>query len=521
MRIRIIRSVGLQDIFAIICCISLIYIQFHEFADDPGVGWHLATGSWILTNKQILDFDPFLASTVQRPWIAGQWLADVIFSFVYSYTSWRGVFVAITILFLLGYMGALFIGVMRLAKTCLGASFAVLIAFKLAQIHFLFRPTVLGFFLFIALYLFVFERYRSASDRCGLFSRRDIFLLSTLFVLWANLHGSFVVGLVLISALAASHWIDQTAIARRLFNESAPVCEVRSGLLAVVLCLLATFVNPYGWRLHGSIVRLAGSQFFMNYHQEWLPPDFLSYEGSLLLFVGGVVLSVIAFARKIPPSWRTFELVLFAIFFLWGARTVRMLPYFGIAVSVQLAEILSFPGRSGRLPMRLREAFAFIDRREGRSYLGAPVLVFATVGLILVAGRLIPAPFKSEPQPSKTRYPYDSLEALKEEHGGRAGSLIVAAPPAWGGFITWYGAGEVKAVIDDRNILLGEQAYRSYERSRQSIQALESYLVSVHAEYLLLPVTEFRRVKLNDAPFFELIYKDKQAKLYRLRKANG
>ena len=45
---KIFRPWGLQDCCIIICIISLLCVEMFDLASDPGLGWHLSAGEWML-----------------------------------------------------------------------------------------------------------------------------------------------------------------------------------------------------------------------------------------------------------------------------------------------------------------------------------------------------------------------------------------------------------------------------------------------------------------------------------------
>ena len=127
-----------------------------------------------------------------QPWISTQWLAQVLYAKAYSLAGWSGPVV--------------------LAATAIAATFALLTKFlnrhlsesttlvfvaaalALTVPHLLARPHVLALPLMVAWV----GGMIAAADRRGAPS----FWLLPLMALWANLHGGFVFGLVLIAPIA-------------------------------------------------------------------------------------------------------------------------------------------------------------------------------------------------------------------------------------------------------------------------------------------------------------------------------
>ena len=114
--------------------------------------------------------------------------------------------------------------------------------------------------------------------------------------------------------------------------------------------------------------------------------------------------------------------------------------------------------------------------------------------------------------PSRSRYPYGAINALREMPLDYL--PVVAAAPAWGGFITLIGQGKVRAVIDDRNTLLGEEFYRRYFEMLKPGEQAPGFLQELGVTHLLLSRTSPLAAWVEgDARFIE-VFKDEVAVLY-------
>jgi hypothetical protein len=63
----------------------------------------------------------------------------------------------------------------------------------------------------------------------------------------------------------------------------------------------------------------------------------------------------------------------------------------------------------------------------------------------------------------------------------------VLASPDWGGFVTGNLYPAFKAVIDDRNTLIGEALYQEYFQSLDSPEALSALVNRFHVTHLIIP----------------------------------
>ena len=280
---KFLTLLGGADFFVVVAFVSLVGVQMYDFAYDPGVGWHLSTGKYVLTENAIPYEDPFLGGAPARPWISDQWLADVIMYGAYELGSWPLLYALLTVLYLCTYFGVLYPSVARRGGSCLAALFSVMLAFKIGQIHFILRPVVICFFLFALVYVNLLALYGNVNGTDSQDSKRlwkRVFILfPLLFAFWANIHPTFVVGLFAVGLLPCSVFLDSWCLGRKpKGNERALYTKL--ALLFGLSCL-ATLVNPYGYKLHQTIILLGQNEFAMNFYMEWQRTSFKEYEGLL------------------------------------------------------------------------------------------------------------------------------------------------------------------------------------------------------------------------------------------------
>jgi hypothetical protein len=148
---------------------------------------------------------------------------------------------------------------------------------------------------------------------------RRLWLAPILFVIWTNTHGAFAAGLaifvtylVLRAVEAWTQWRGESwGIIRRL------------GMMATAAGL-ATFLNPYGPRLHAWLLRSLGEP--RPEITEWHPPPLMSPEWLPLTIAIAVFMAAVAFTRRSRDSthllimgatlWQTMEHQRHAPFFV-------------------------------------------------------------------------------------------------------------------------------------------------------------------------------------------------------------
>ena len=501
------RVLSFHLLAVIAAAATLLRLQMASFADDPGVGWHLASGAWILQARSIPRLDPFLASQAARPWISDQWLSDLLLYALYLAGSWAALYAVLTALYLYAYMGLTYRCAREYCGSALAASAAAFAALKLGLVHFILRPVLFSFALFAALLPSLLRLYRRA-DQGGRPPPREIVFCSALLLLWCNLHPSFVVGIGLLALLPAALVIDKF-----FFDRPVPSAAVHHALLLLVCGALITLLNPFGTELHRSILDLWSSSYFSGLHTEWRSLDFRSLEGaSLELMLLIVVIG--AYAGRTARRHFTFELLAALLFLHLTLKHARFLPYLGLVLAPLAAQSLCSLRSAARFwelpPVRifLRALRRLEDLEAGHPRGG----LAAAAGLILIGcafflGDLPGGPAELGPQ--RTVYPYRALDAIQASLPA-GGPCIVLSHPNWGGFILWRSGGRCRPLIDDRNTLVGESFHRQYMAHLQAAADDRSWLQSSAANYALLPP----RRPLAEAAW-SLAYEDEIALMYR------
>jgi hypothetical protein len=215
------------------------------------LGWHLAAGDLIRDQGKIPFQDPWSFTSGGRQWFNLSWLWDVIASVIFQYMNFGGL-----TLFVVA-CGAVIVG--YLTSICLssGASpIAVCISVLSACLLY---PT---FATYPNIYLAASPNI-STMLFCVIFygeclKRTRWFLLPEIMVLWANLHGGFLLGFLIIGVFCG------VALLRRDWE------EFKIYSFAGVGCFIATFINPLGWHIYEGLRTVLG-HFSQAYITEWWP----------------------------------------------------------------------------------------------------------------------------------------------------------------------------------------------------------------------------------------------------------
>jgi hypothetical protein len=496
-RLKLNIRLGFYDILVLIASYNLLSIQLKSIAEDPGTGWHIKTGLFILENHSIPSFDPFLSIT--RPWVSDQWLGDLIIATIYSLGNWQLLYTFFSIVFI-----TTFFIIIRLNKTS-GTRFAIItlfpvvVAFKISQIHFLIRPVAFSFTFFTILTLIVHSISQKIGKNVSL--NKYYWKLPLLFLLWCNIHPSFILGLIIVGIIPFSCLLS-------------PEIKLKLQLklwLLFLICTFCTFINPFGFALHHSILVLGQSDFFMKLHMEWQSPDFKNIEGRLIEMVGLIIIFS-AIIIKLPKNYRTFfTIISVTVLAHLGLKSVRMLPYLAIyliPITGQSLERIWFKYRTSKV-IRLIPKFNLYERNSSQGLITS-IIVIITITVSTLGWNKIPL-FNDTFGPSKKNFPYTEVAFLKDKFGQKDLRMHIYAPPSWGGFITLNLPDNLRPIIDDRNTLIGEEVYKEYLASYSKFSKFQKFIKKYEASLILVPKDTYLSSELKTNQGFAIIYQGKTA----------
>jgi hypothetical protein len=287
--------------FPVMLCGLLVGAVFgvvRGFNVDPDLWWHIRTGELILSTRRWPTTDPYSYTSFGAPWMACEWLGDVLFAAVYRQSGLRGL-QALQIVMACAVMLALYgFATLRSGNSKAGfVAAAVLLA--LANASFNLRPQMLGY-LFLILTLIALERFRQGKQRA-------VWLLPILFLIWINTHGSWIIGLGTVALYIASGLVSFQigSLEGRRWTKS----ERLRLEMVFLLCLAAIPITPYGTELAAYPFTVASSlPISVANIMEWQVMPFNLVGGKIFLaLVLGFFLAQMAFRF----SWRFFEVLLF------------------------------------------------------------------------------------------------------------------------------------------------------------------------------------------------------------------
>jgi len=423
---------------------------------DPDYYWHLKTGE-LIANGAFPRTDPFSFTWGGQPWTLHEWLSELL---IYRLVDGLGYMGAVTVFAVLPgvAVGILAFALQRMGLRTLAIVGATTLAALLIIPYASIRPQVISWIFFAALIALLLHL---RPDRA-----RWALALVPFFALWANLHGLWVIGLVVLVVYALLSVIGMT-----------PMSGAKWWAVAMVpLAMLGTIFTPEGPSLLLYPLRYvdAGDWGMANI-TEWQSPDFHDpAHWPLLIYMGAVAV----FARWRVPWWLSILAFLGIVMTLLALRNGAVAAIIGapaIAVGMDSALRDWRPDRPAPSPRVARQ------RRVLELVLGAVVVV---AGILIFVPR---DPAAAVDASIERELPVQGVELLLE----RVPDGRILAWYGWGGYVDglMYDQG-ARVFVDGRNDMYDQSILDEYNRVRGAEEGWEEIVDRYDVDALLFPPNE-------------------------------
>ena len=459
---------------------------------DADTGYHIRAGEFILDNRRIPDTDIFSFLTPPLPWTLHEWLAEVIMALMHRLAGITGV--AILFSFLIALSGYLiFTLLLKKRANLIFSSIAVLLVTLSSASNWLARPHVFTYVILVVWYHLLNQyQYRE---------RNQLYVLPLIMVVWVNLHGGFILGLILLGVYLFGN------LAQYCF--AAPNDRIRSldktrriGVI-MIACVLVALLNPYGYDTLLFPFRVVQDKFLMDSIAEYLSPNFHS---NLVMPFELLLLATIAIFAVSSSKLDLIELTLIMLFGHMALFSSRHIPLFAIVagpVLVKQAQ-LAFESIDGWLVAMLKqrmENLTAIDQSTVRFLW--PVIAIGMVSTLAVSGT-IKHDFDSKYVPTK------AVEFIQQE--GITGNMF--NEDEFGDYIIYATWPRYRVYIDGRTDMYGASRVKEYLTLTQAKEGWESLMDKHQITWVFHAPTSMLSKTLLERPDWKLLYSDKVANIF-------
>jgi hypothetical protein len=286
-----------------------------------------------------------------------------------------------------------------------------------------------------------------------------------------------------------------------------------------VLSLLASFVNPYGYKLHLHIYRYLSDRFLMNHVNEFQSPDFHGVAQQCFAVLLLVTIATLAGARRQHQLARLLTILLAAYSGLYASRNLPVSSMLlTLIVAPLLSEMVAKAGENATVAPWLRTLLSRthkfgmrMEKLEVRFQGHLWLVVVFVLGLwaCLHGGRLGSAQFLNAYFDDK-RFPVEAAEVI----AGRDVREPIFAPDQWGGYLIYRLYPQTKVLVDDRHDLYGDQFLKDYLKVVSIQSGWDKVLDEKHVNWILMQKDSSLGTILGQTPPWKLVHEDGTAMLF-------
>jgi hypothetical protein len=458
----------------------LIFFALRSNMADPDLWWHLRNAQDFLAHQRFQLADHYSYTAAGLTCLPHEWLSEIAYYLAFRIAGLKGVF-----FLALALIEAIMLGLFYLSyresgdikNSFLATGFAVL----LATVSTGPRMLLFGWLCMIVL-LDLLRRLRAGEEI-------RIWVIPALFCLWINLHGSWlmgmiVFGLVIASGLIEGSWgkVDATRWTPR---------QLRRLLITAGASFAALFINPYGYRIVFYPLDLVFLQKVnINNVGEWTSVDFHTPRGKLALIF---LLAVLLTALLSPRRWKLYELGYVLLGLYMSLTYVRLLFLGGLLIAPILASHIKL--------------LTPYEKKLDKPALNCVILIAALVFMFIK----IPGPALLEDKVTRL-YPAGAVEYMKSHsiHGRIFNEYL------WGGYLIWNDP-ELPVFIDGRADIFDHSGVFDDYLSVVSIKDTFAVLDKYHVNLVLVTPDSAASYLLKNSSAWTVQYQDGVSILYQKR----
>lgn len=488
-----------------------IFAMATRVSADTDTWWHLRTGQWIVEHHAIPMVDPFSHTRLGVEWKIPGWIVQVPMYLLFAQFGFAGLnlFTAlfVTLAFAFVYLACSGHPLLR--------AFALVLAAAASAIYWSARPQIVSFALAgIFAYVLWLYRWRGVNR---------LWVLVPLMALWANAHGGFAIGFILIALTLAgqagalgwrwfNHWVADTPGAASTVVR-APGDLDGGGVLRLVgvgaACALAVMLNPAGPAMLLYPFKTVSIGVLQDFIQEWQSPNFHLREAQPFLWLLLATLAALAWSRR---GVNLTDLLLVSglayLGFLAG-RNVALLAI--VAPPVLTRHLLEgwedFRARHPRWGELVRTSAA-PPRRAQLVLNWAALAVVALAALVKVA---MPLPLAINQAQMAKVLPVEAANYIRSTHP--AGKMFNSYN--FGAYLVWALYPDYPVYVDGRTDLYNDPFLREYLDVMLGRPGYETTLEKYGVNLVLVEANSLLGDRLSQNPHWRKTYGDSVAVVYQ------
>ncbi len=244
------RNVFVIATLGVCCAVQARLIRGSLISDS----WYTLLGGRTVIRSGLPHHDVLTAMTLGHPWVDQQWLAQLGFYGLWSAGGWPLALLGDVVLFLSAFI-VLAAAARRFGASDRSVALISAVCFLTGLPNTVLRAQIFAYVLFALLLVLLLADERRPSRR--------VLLVLPLLVLWANIHGSVVLGATLVALRGV------TIAARSLRARAGIRSWLPQATALIALPWLCTLASPYGFALPSYYRSVLGNSTLENLVSEW------------------------------------------------------------------------------------------------------------------------------------------------------------------------------------------------------------------------------------------------------------
>ncbi|TME56387.1 MAG: hypothetical protein E6I58_08140 [Chloroflexi bacterium] len=466
----------------------VIAALFVGSVQDPDFWWHIRIGQWMVENGRLPSTDIFTYTAQTHVWTDHEYLTEALMWLIYSKVGAIGISIFFGLITYAGFylmyrqvrrqpfvIVALGLALGAVAGAPIWGPRAQMITFALTCLE-----------------LYWLQGYLSGRSR-------SLQFFPLVMVLWANLHGGWVIGFVWLGVSLAAELIGW------VWEPSNPAHRAHVRFLAIITAAsaVAVLATPHGFSLILYPFQTVASDAQQRLIVEWFSPDF--HQFYLRPFELMVLLLVAGFALRRPSLY---EVLLSLAGLALALQSVRNLALFVAAATPVLVNSYSeywnevSKARGWKLTLPSQPIFAVVT--------AVVLLAIVLTTLVHIAGETSPS---HQQTLTATTYPVGAADwlAAHPDVGTRMYNQY-----GWGGYLAYrfYPQPNRRVFIFGEAALMGDDLLNRYEDVQTLRPDWKQILDQCQVDYIVYNRGEALANVLAGDPAWRLVYSDSVAVIY-------
>jgi hypothetical protein len=318
-------------------------------------------------------------------------------------------------------------------------------------------------------------------------------------LLWVNLHGGFIAGLLLIGVYITGN--ASMAIFQK-GNRQQNIGNLKTLAVFFILCLLASLINPKGYKILLFPFNLISNTFIMDHVSEFLSPNFhekLTYEYMLLLMILVFGVSLLRL--------NAIEAILVLLFTHMSLYSARYIPLYAMILSPILARrIDSFLHEYKE--QRLIKRFLAMSERTAKTDSMAKYNLWGIATVIVLTIMVLTGQLSYEFD--KKKLPVDAVQFIQKEK--IPGNMY--NNDEFGDYIIYAAWPEFRVFFDGRSDMYGVEIMKEYFKVMGFESGWETVLQKYGMNWIIFNNKSALSRFLLERDDWKLIYSDKVANIF-------